>query len=108
MFVIRAINVLDKSLPPKVKEFKDVFNKEKDVAKLRGANGAEHAINLELSKKPPFRPLYNLSTSELIVLREYLNLALANRWIRRSISEASALILFVPKKDSSLRLYIDY
>ena len=41
--------------------------------------GAIYAINLELGKKPPFRPLYNLLVKELKALREYLELALKNR-----------------------------
>jgi hypothetical protein len=45
---------------------------------------------------------------ELITLWEYLDIALANRWIRRSKSPIGALVLFVPKKDRSLRLYVDY
>jgi hypothetical protein len=49
-----------------------------------------------------------LSNSKLKILREYLKTALANGWIRRSTSEASTPILFVLKKDGSLRLYVDY
>jgi hypothetical protein len=52
--------------------------------------------------------LYNLSQSELKILREYLNAVLKKGWIRASKSLSTALILFVLKKDSSYRLYIDY
>jgi hypothetical protein len=58
--------------------------------------------------KPPFGPLYNLSVKELKVLRTYLDAALAKEWIRRSISPTGAPVLFTPKKDGTLRLYIDY
>jgi hypothetical protein len=70
--------------------------------------GVEHAIDLEPGQRPPFRPLYNLSATELKALRDYLEKALANGWIKRSASEAGAPILFVPKKDGSLRLCVDY
>lgn len=68
----------------------------------------EHAIDLVPSGKPPYRSLYNLSPRELEVLREYLEKALKNGWIRRSASEAGAPILFVPKKDGTLRLCVNY
>jgi len=42
------------------------------------------------------------------VLRANLNDALAKGLIRHSTSPAGAPILFVPKKDSTLRLYVDY
>ena len=70
--------------------------------------GVLHDIELEEGKKPPFKPLYYQSGRELQVLKEYLKTALKNKWIRRSTSEAGAPILFVPKKDGSLRLYVDY
>jgi hypothetical protein len=33
---------------------------------------------------------------------------MAKGWIKKSISPAGALILFVPKKDNTLRLCVDY
>lgn len=94
-------------LPVEIQEFEDVLA-EGDVADRPLPEGVEHAIDLEPGEKPPFRPLYNLSAKELEVLREYLDQALKNGWIQRSASEAGAPILFVPKKDGSLRLCVDY
>ena len=107
---LRAIQALEgtsSDVPSEFRSFSKVFE-YKDVAKLKGPEGAEHAIELEEGKRPPFQPLYNLSVKELEVLREYLRTAEANGWIRRSASEAGAPILFVPKKDGSLRLCVDY
>ena len=67
----------------------------------------DHAIDLE-SGEPPYGPLYNLSVTELKALREYLDDAQAKGWIRLSTSSVGAPILFVPKKDGSLRLCVDY
>ena len=64
--------------------------------------GVEHVI--EIMKDP----LFNLSETELASLREYLNKSLDKGWIQYSISPAGAPILFVPKKDRKLRLYVDY
>jgi hypothetical protein len=56
----------------------------------------------------PYGPIYPLNLYELRVLREYIVIVLARDWIRPSKSPARALILFVLKKDDSLRLYVDY
>ena len=55
-----------------------------------------------------YGPIYPLSAKELRVLREYIDKCLAKGWIRRSESPAGSPILFVPKKDGGLRLYVDY
>ena len=52
--------------------------------------------------------MYNLSEKELAILHEYLEDCEQKGWIRRSTSPASALVIFVPKKDGSLRLCVDY
>jgi hypothetical protein len=75
---------------------------------LPAAGGVYYAIELEEGKDPPYGPLYFLSRTQLDILREYIEDAIAKDWIQRSTSPAEALILFVPKKDGSLRLYVDY
>jgi hypothetical protein len=94
-------------LPEEIKDYCDVITSG-DIAHNALPTGVAHAIDLEAGERPPFRPLYNLSVKELAALREYLDQALKNGWIKRSISEAGAPILFVPKKDGSLRLCVDY
>jgi hypothetical protein len=66
-----------------------------------------YTINLDGSK-PLFRFLYNLLTSELEIIKTYINIYLAKGWIRRSINLIGASVFFVFKKDGILRLYIDY
>jgi transposase InsO family protein len=97
----------DPELPTEIKDFADVILVG-DTENRPLPKGVEHAIDLEPGQRPPFRPLYNLSAKELTALREYLDQALKNGWIKQSVSEAGAPILFVPKKDGSLRLCIDY
>jgi hypothetical protein len=80
----------------------------RDVAHYTLPIGIAYMIDLEARERPLFRPLYNLSVKELVALREYLDQALKNRWIKRSVSEVGTPILFVLKKNSSPYLYMDY
>jgi hypothetical protein len=66
------------------------------------------AINLLLGKEPLYRPIYLLSPKELVALKKFLEKNLAKGFIREFKSFVSALILFALKKDSSLRLYVNY
>jgi hypothetical protein len=108
MFAVNLKKIQDlPELPEEIKDYCDVITSG-DIAHHALPTGVAHAIDLDPREKPLFRPLYNLSVKELAALREYLDQALKNRWIKRSLSEAGAPILFVPKKDSSLRLCVDY
>ena len=57
---------------------------------------------------PPYGPIYPLNEKELLVLREYINKNLAAGKIRISKSSAGSPILFVPKADGTLCLWVDY
>ena len=82
---------------------------KKDLAYELPEHGpSDHAIDLEEGAQPPYGPIYSLSESELKVLRAYIEKHLANGFIRPSKSPAGAPILFVKKKDGSLRLCVDY
>jgi hypothetical protein len=89
------------------KDYIDVFN-EKEARLLPDYSLYKLVIKLIKGKQPLFSPLYNLLEAKLKVLREYLDKNLQRGWIRKSRSPASALILFVKKKDRGLRLCIDY
>lgn len=52
--------------------------------------------------------MYSMSKLELDTLQEYLQENLAKGFIRRSESPAGSPLLFVKKKDGSLRLCVDY
>jgi hypothetical protein len=93
--------------PPEYEDLKEVFSKTKAQAV------AEHGlhdlmIDLVEGKEPPWGPIYNLSSKELETLRNYLDENLAQNWMRPSTSSAGAPVFFVPKKDGSLRLCMDY
>src|SRR5258708_11229511 len=94
-------------VPQEYHEFRDVFSGEK-------ANTlAPHRLydlknNLEEGAKPFHGPIYSLSPPELTALREFLEENVRNGFIRPSKSPWGSPVLFVKKKDGSLRLCIDF
>jgi hypothetical protein len=95
------------ALPPEFKDYEDVFSKEKAAA-LAAHGPQDLQIELIPGAQPPFRPLYNMSEAELVILRQYIQKYLQRGWIRTSRSPAGAPILFVKKPNGSLRLCVDY
>ena len=98
---------VDIPLPKKYQEYADVFDKVK-ASTLPVHRRYDCPIDLQPGKEPPWGPIYNLSPSELEVLRTYIDENLTNGFIRHSKSPTGAPIFFVKKKDGSLRLVVDY
>jgi hypothetical protein len=98
---------LDIQIPKKYQEYADVFDKVK-ASVLPKHRPYDCPIDLQPGQEPPWGPIYNLSPTELEVLREYIEENLAHGFIRHSKSPAGAPIFFVKKKDGSLRLVVDY
>lgn len=94
-------------LPEKYAEYAQVFSKV-NADKLPPHRPYDHTIPLVEGATVPFGPVYNLSHTELKALHEYIKENLSKGFIRRSESPAGAPILFVKKKDGSLRLCVDY
>jgi transposase InsO family protein len=94
-------------LPSELLAYKDVFAPE-NAKTLPPQKATDHTIELKDGETPPYGPIYPLSQTELRELRAYLDENLDNGRIRPSKSPAGAPILFVPKKDGSLRLCVDY
>ena len=70
--------------------------------------GVHHVIELKPGIEPPWMRTYNLSPAELKALEDYINEALAKGWIQESKSPTSTSILFIPRKNGELRLYVNY
>lgn len=104
---LASISMEEVVIPSYLSDFADVFAEpEKEV--LPNETKVEHSIPLVENATVPYGPIYPLSGKELEALRVYLDEALAKGWIQPSESPAGAPILFVPKKDGSLRLCVDY
>ena len=52
--------------------------------------------------------MYNLSVAELQTICYYINVNLENKFIYKSWLSSIVFILFIKKKDGSLRLCVDY
>ncbi|CAD6885025.1 unnamed protein product, partial [Tilletia caries] len=94
-------------VPVEYHDLLDAFSKAK-ADTLPPHRSHDHAIDLEPDTIPPFGPIYSLSDLELAALRSWLDEHLSKGFIRPSTSPAGAPILFVKKKDGSLRLCVDY
>jgi hypothetical protein len=96
-----------KVIPPKYEKYSSVFSKV-EADRLPPYRPYDHAINLQPQAQPPFGPIYNLSKVELETLHDFIKENLAKGFIERSESPAGAPVLFVKKKDNSLRMCVDY
>ena len=95
------------SVPEAYQDFFDVFSKAK-ADTLAPHQPYDLKIALEDGTMPPQPPIYSLSNSELGTLWDFIDEHLNIGFIRPSCSSHSAPILFVKKKDGSLRLCVDF
>ena len=70
--------------------------------------GVGHTIPLQPGQKPPFRPLYRLSPLEHQEVQTQVKMLLEKGWIEPSVSPFGSPILFVQRKEGSLRMCVDY
>ena len=68
----------------------------------------DHAKELVDDHQPLYSPIYSLGPVELETVKIYIEINLANRFIRPFKSLVGALILFKRKSDGSLWLCVDY
>ena len=90
-----------------LKNYENCFN-FKNAETFFEYENENHVINLMLGAKSSYEPLYTFSETEFDVLKNYLLKNLILSRIREFTSRASASMLFVFKKNDSLRLCVDY
>src|SRR6266478_1347300 len=101
-----ATEILD-SILAEYHEFRDVFSGEK-VGTLTPHRPYDLQINVKEGTKPVHGPIYSLSPPELATLREFLEEHTRNGFICPSKSPWGSPVLFIKKKDGSLRLCVDF
>ena len=94
-------------VPQEYHDFADVFSKAKATT-LTPHREYDLRINLEEGASPLLGTVYSLSQTELEALRTFIDEHLSYGFIRQSTSAHRAPVLFVRKKDGSLRLCVDY
>ncbi|KAL0549215.1 hypothetical protein IC582_013696 [Cucumis melo] len=94
------------SSEPVVRDYPDVFPEE--LPGLPPHREVEFAIELEPGTVPISRAPYRMDPAELKELKVQLQELLDKGFIRPSVSPWGAPVLFVKKKDGSMRLCIDY
>ena len=95
------------NVPSEYYEFTNVFNKTKAKA-LPPHCPYDLKINLEESAQPPVSLIYSLSASEQEALKEFIEENLNTGFIQPISSLHGAPVLFVKKKDGSLRLCVNF
>jgi hypothetical protein len=103
------VNQLDASQGsevPVVNEFPDVFPEELPCMPLD--RDIEFVIELKPGTAPIYKTTYRMATPELVELKEHIKELLEKRFIHPSSSPWGAPVIFVPKKDGTQRLCIDY
>ena len=105
---VAALTSKETRIPTEYSDISDVFSSD-SVAELPEHTGInDYPINLQDDKQLPYGPIYSLRQVELETLKTYIEANLASGFIRPSKSSSGTPILFVQKKDSSLRLCVNY
>lgn len=88
-------------------EYSDVFA---DISGLppERPDCVGHTIPLQPDSGTPYRPMYRLSPAEQAEVKRHVTDLLAKGLIEPSSSPFGAPVLFVQKKDSSLRMCVDF
>jgi len=94
-------------VPPEYRDYADVFSKAK-ASELPPHRDYDLKIDLEEGTSPPLGTLYSLSPVELSALRTFIDENLNTGFICPTASSHAAPVLFVKKKDGSLRLCVDF
>ena len=91
---------------PILKEFSDVFSEE--IPGLSPKRELDFTIELVPGVVPNSKALYRMNILELNELKIKLEETIDKIYIRQSVSPWGASVLFVKKKDDTLRLCIHY
>jgi hypothetical protein len=87
--------------------FQDIFSEVK-THKFFKHDFHDHVIEILSNRNSFFDSIYNLSTTKLKILKDYIDEYMKKSFIIEFVSSAKALILFVKKTNDKLRLCVNY
>jgi len=105
--VVDTTSFLGTSIPVEYHDLHEVFS-EKASNELPSHGISDMKIELKEGQEPRSIGLQPMSLVELEELRKYLEENLEKRWIQRSTSPVSTPIVFIQKKDGSIRVCVVY
>jgi hypothetical protein len=91
---------------PMVNEFPDVFPEE--LPGMPPDRYIKFVIELKPGTTPIYKTPYRMTTQELAELKEHIKDLIEKGFIYPNSSPWGAPVIFVPKKDGTQRLYVDY
>jgi hypothetical protein len=103
----------DVSLPEELRDFADLFDKEKASGLPPHRGQSDHHIKLKKgpdgsTPELPWGPLYNMPRDHLLEVRKQVVDLMDKGWIRASSSPAGAPVLLAKKPDGGWRFCVDY
>jgi len=107
MISIMSLNELKKKLSIIYHDFLNVFDREK-TTQLLLHRSYNHKIKLEDESQLSRSQLYFMLSYKLQKIKEYLEENLKKKFITFSKASFASSILFVEKKDDSLRFCVNY
>ncbi len=107
MTSVMSLNELKKKLSIVYHNFLNVFDREK-TTQLLLHRSYDHKIELEEESQSSRSQLYLMSSYKLQKVKEYLKENLKKKFITLSKASFASSILFVEKKDDSLRFCVNY
>ncbi len=107
MIFVMSLDELKKKLSIVYHDFLNVFNREK-ITQLSSHQSYDHKIELEDESQLSRSRLYLILSYKLQKIKEYLEENLKKKFITLSKASFASSILFVEKKDDSLRFCVNY
>jgi hypothetical protein len=104
--MVDQLNASQGSEVPVINKFPDVFPEE--LPGMPPDRDIEFVIELKPGTSPIYKSPYRMATPELAELKEHGKKLLEKGFIHPSSSPWGAPMIFVPKKDGTQRLCVDY